>query len=98
MDLGERGEPGPEPPSPGITLLERAAQHHKKEVVKNVKQSPQCCVTAGAEKHCQNIRTTQLQQRTSSFEYEYASACQSLEIYFRSPPLLTFQGERKPLV
>lgn len=65
MDLGECGEPGPGPPSAGITLLDRAAQHHKREVGKNGEQPQLYCVTAGAVK--QNISTTQLQQSTSSF-------------------------------
>ncbi|TNN77553.1 hypothetical protein EYF80_012143 [Liparis tanakae] len=36
MDLGECGEPRPEPPSPGSTLLDRAAKHHKKAAAKRV--------------------------------------------------------------
>lgn len=36
MDLWERGEPWPGPPSPGITLLDRAAKHHKKAVGESV--------------------------------------------------------------
>lgn len=46
MDLEERGEPGPEPPSPGITLLDRAAKHHERAVGKSFMNSnPQGAVS-----------------------------------------------------
>ena len=101
MDLEERGEPGPGAPSPGITLLDRAAKHHERAVGKSfINSNPQGALSQP--EPWDIIKTSALYsaQSTSSFSYEYVSAYQGWGFsvaYFCSSPLL-FQAEGKLLV
>lgn len=80
MDLEERGEPGPGPPSPGITLLERAAKHHESAVGKSVvDNNPQC---AALQPEPWNITKTSAPRSTAAehFLFFYMNMHQPIKV------------------